>query len=73
MKDLIIIEEGIIDLVHRIKFRKAKTNSQGRLDEGSKKINHQTKRLQKATKPPIGTNLAKDEYNHLFEYSYRCV
>ena len=67
VKDLIVFEEDMVDLVNQIKFCKVKSNFQRKLNKDLKTIKSSNKTLTPADKTSNMYKLTKDEYNHLLE------
>ena len=67
VKDLIAFEEGMIDLVHQIRFRNVKRNFQRKLSKSLKTLKSSKKTLTPADKTSSMQKLSKDEYNHLLD------
>ena len=65
IKDLIAFEKDMIDLVHQIRFRKANSNFQRKLNKDLKTIKSSNKMLTSADKTSNMYKLTKDGYNHL--------
>ena len=63
VKELIAFEEGMIDLVHQIRFRKVKRNFQRKLSKSLKTLKSSNKTLTPADKTSNMQKLSKDEYN----------
>ena len=67
VKDIIAFEKDMIDLVHRIRFRKVNSGFQRKLKKDLKTIKSSNKTLTPADKTLNVFKLTKDEYNHLLD------